>query len=158
MIRRAPLRCAMNIQLLDILGVCGTPLNRRHDNVTEHFASRPRCTLASDTLRVRKFRHIKAMQIAPITEKISRIDMLWRLPMHITYTCLAHLIYLFLHPIALSSFLTSRCFFQVCVHVLCLCVANFFLFLFAYEPCKWLNYNTTMSPVRKIATKPKNTR
>ena len=124
MIRRAPLRCAINIQLLDILGVCGTPLNCSHDNVTEHFASRPRRTLASDTLRVRKFRHIKAMQCAVNDDdahdephrthhrKISRIDMLWRLPMHITYTCLTHLIHLFLHPIACLPFLHLVAFFK----------------------------------------------
>ena len=124
MIRRAPLRCAINIQLLDILGVCGTPLNCRHDNVTEYFAFRPRRTLASDTQRVRKFRHIKAMQCAVIDgnahdephrthfRKVSRIDMLWRLPMHITYTCLTQLIHLFLHPIACLPFLHLVAFFK----------------------------------------------
>ena len=125
MIRKAPLRRAINIQLLDILGVCGTAHNRRHDNEAEHCASRPRCTIASDILRAQiKFRHIKAMQCAVNDgnahdephrthhRKISRIDMLWRLPMHITYTCLAHLIYLFLHPIACLPFLYLVVYFK----------------------------------------------
>ena len=118
MIRRAPLRRAINIQLLHILGVRGTAHNRHHDNEAEHFASRPRCTIASDILRAQiKFRHIKAMKCAVNDgnahdephrthfRKMSRIDMLWRFPMHITYTCLTHLIHLFLHPIACLPFL-----------------------------------------------------
>ena len=106
------------------------PNNRRHDNEAEHCASRPRCTIASDILRAQiKFRHIKAMQCAVNDgnahdephrthyRKISRIDMLWRLPMHITYTCLTQLIHLFLHPIACLPFLHLVALFQVCVHV-----------------------------------------